>query len=76
MFSNLSAEMTRARITAQNLAQILEKSEVTISYKINGIKDWNLKEMLKTQEYINSKLQQNYTLDYLFKRDEAFDNKK
>lgn len=69
MYNNLNAELSRGNISVNEIA---EDIGITRQAFINKKKDkskWKLNEMTKIQNYINSKLDTNYTLDYLFKRD-------
>lgn len=69
MYRNLSAEISRSNISITELA---EDIGITRQAFINKKKDkskWKLNEMVKIQDYINSKLDTNYTLDYLFQKD-------
>ena len=78
-YRNLAAEMTRAGITSTELAQLAEMNPTSLSLKMNKKYEWKLKEMEKIQDIINKKLNQNYSLDYLFEEYEEgaqFDYKK
>lgn len=67
MFRNLEAEMIRAGITKEKLSKELGISNKTLYNRLSGCADWSMEEMKKTQAIINISLQQEYTLDYLFK---------
>lgn len=67
MFRNLEAEMIRAGITKEKLSKELGISNKTLYNRLSGYADWSMEEMKKTQAIINISLQQEYTLDYLFK---------
>ena len=66
MFKNLQAELVRAGITNSEMAEMLGMSKVLFSQRINGHTSWTLREMIKIQEEINTKLGTEYSLDYLF----------
>lgn len=67
MFRNLEAEIIRAGITKEKISQELGLSNKTLYNRLNGSTDWSMEEMKKIQAIININLQQEYTLDYLFK---------
>lgn len=66
MYFHLSDLMRRASLTQRVLSNEIGITEVQFSKKLNGKFDWNVKEMLKIQEILNSKLKTEYTLDYIF----------
>lgn len=69
MYKNLNAEISRADIS---IVELCEDIGITRQAFINKRKDkneWKLNEMIKIQDYINTKLNTNYSLDYLFQRD-------
>ena len=68
-YSNLNAEISRANIDVNQIVSIAKITRPTFIKRKKGISDWKLSEMLLIQRYINEKLNTNYTLDYLFKRD-------
>lgn len=67
MFRNLHAEISRAGLTQENLAELINTSYGSLLNKIKGKRVWNLKEMVAIQEVLNQKLDANLSLDYLFK---------
>ncbi len=69
MYNNLSAEISRANISITELVEDIGITRQAFNNKRKNITKWKLNEMLKIQAYINSKLDTNYSLDYLFKRD-------
>lgn len=69
MYSNLKAELSRANVTSAEVAKAIGMTRQGFYSKKNGINDWKLSQMVALQDYINKKLNTNYTLDYLFKRD-------
>lgn len=69
MYKNLLAEMSRAKIKSTEMANILGITLQAFIMKKRGKNDWKLKQMVVIQEQINQKLNTNYTLDYLFKKD-------
>ena len=50
MYSNLKAEMARRNMTAKDLCARINMSPATFSYKINGVRDWKVSEVLKIAE--------------------------
>lgn len=64
MFQNLQAEMARRKLTGRELAKVLGFSEVTFYNKMNGHREWKLKEM----EQIKGALNTDASYEYLFKR--------
>lgn len=69
MYNNLNAELSRGSISLNEIAEDIGITRQSFINKKKGIRNWKLNEMTKIQTYINSKLDTNYTLDYLFKRD-------
>lgn len=67
MFRNLHAEISRAGLTQENLAELINTSYGSLLNKIKGKRVWTLKEMVAIQEVLNQKLDANLSLDYLFK---------
>ncbi len=63
MFPNLDAEMSRHKKNQSDIVKVLNLSPSTVSDKMNGKKDFKLKECKK----IISDILPNFTLDYLFK---------
>jgi transcriptional regulator with XRE-family HTH domain len=55
------AEMKRRKCTQRELAERIGVAELTLSRKLNGNREFNLKEMRKVQSVFDNKL-----LDYLF----------
>lgn len=62
MYPNLNAELARKDINQYNIAEVLNIHYTTVSDKMNGKKDFKLKECKQIKE----KLLPEYTLDYLF----------
>ena len=62
MFPNLEAEMARNKITQAKLADILNVTPTTMSFKLSGRSSLSLKECVE----IKRKVFPNKTLDYLF----------
>lgn len=65
MFPNLEAEMARAKITQAKLAEMLEITPTTLSFKLNGKSTLSLKECVE----IKKKAFPDKSLDYLFQVD-------
>lgn len=71
MYSNLCAEMARLNITQKEMCEKLRINASTLSDKMNGKKDFKLKECKKIRDDIFK----NCTIDYLFaKNDEKINN--
>lgn len=66
MFPNLEAEMARKKITQSKLAEILNVTPTTLSFKLNGKSTLSLKECVE----IKKKAFPDKTLDYLFETEE------
>lgn len=62
MFPNLEAEMARNKITQANLADILNVTPTTMSFKLSGRSSLSLKECVE----IKRKVFPDKSLDYLF----------
>ena len=68
IFYNLEAELLRAKINKAELANMIEISTGSMSSKFTGKTEFNLDEMLKIKEKLETITGQKYTLDYLFER--------
>jgi len=66
VFPNLEAEMARKKITQSKLAEILNVTPTTLSFKLNGKSTLSLKECVE----IKKKAFPDKTLDYLFETEE------
>ena len=66
MFPNLEAEMARSKITQLQMAEMLQVTPTTLSFKLNGKSSLSLKECV----LINQLMFPDKTLDYLFATDE------
>lgn len=62
MFPNLEAEMARSKITQAKLADILDVTPTTMSFKLSGRSSLSLRECVE----IKRKAFPDKTLDYLF----------
>ena len=69
MYNNLNAELSRGNISLNEIAEDIGITRQSFINKKKGTRNWKLNEMVKIQTYINSKLDTNYTLDYLFQKD-------
>ena len=69
MYNNLNAELSRGSISLNEIAEDIGITRQAFINKKKGKTNWKLNEMVSIQEYINSKLNTNYTLDYLFQKD-------
>ena len=66
MFPNLEAEMARSKITQLQMAEMLQVTPTTLSFKLNGKSSLSLKECV----LIKQLMLPDKTLDYLFATDE------
>ena len=62
MFPNLEAEMARSKITQLQMAEMLQVTPTTLSFKLNGKSSLSLKECV----HIKQLMFPDKTLDYLF----------
>lgn len=69
LFPNLKTEIFRLRSNIVEFSQKLGISDRTLYHKMNGKQEFKLEEMIKIKEIINEELGTDYTLDYLFKKD-------
>ena len=49
----LKAQMTRCGVTQTQLAKVLDLSYPSVSYKVNGLRDFNREEIIKISEFLN-----------------------
>ena len=66
MFPNLEAEMERSKITQLQMAEMLQVTPTTLSFKLNGKSSLSLKECVLIKQLMFP----DKTLDYLFATDE------
>ena len=66
MFPNLEAEMARSKITQLQMAEMLQVTPTTLSFKLNGKSSLSLKECVRIKQLMFP----DKTLDYLFATDE------
>lgn len=69
MFPNLEAEMARSKITQLQMAEMLQVTPTTLSFKLNGKSSLSLKECVLIKQLMFP----DKTLDYLFATDEQKD---
>ena len=69
-FKNLEAEITRMGMSNVEFSKKVGIETVTFYNRLKGSTTWKLTDMRKVQKFINEKLNQNYTLDYLFTSEE------
>ncbi len=62
MYPNLNAEMSRYKLSQKDICSALSIGSATLSEKMNGKKDFKLKECKKIKELFFK----NCTIDYLF----------
>ena len=65
MFPNLEAEMARSKITQLQMAEMLQVTPTTLSFKLNGKSSLSLKECVLIKQLMFP----DKTLDYLFATD-------
>ena len=66
MFPNLEAEMARSKITQLQMAEMLQVTPTTLSFKLNGKSSLSLKECVLIKQLMFP----DKTLDSLFATDE------
>ena len=66
MFPNLEAEMARSKITQLQMAEMLQVTPTTLSFKLSGKSSLSLKECVLIKQLMFP----DKTLDYLFATDE------
>ena len=66
MFPNLEAEMARSKITQLQMAEMLQVTPTTLSFKLNGKSSLSLKECVLIKQLMFP----DKTLDYLFATDD------
>ena len=66
MYKNLEAEIIRAGLSNNEMAEMLGITRSNFSQKLNKKVSWKLNEMVMIQTEINKRLAEDYTLDYLF----------
>ena len=66
MFPNLEAEMARSKITQLQMAEMLQVTPTTLSFKLIGKSSLSLKECVLIKQLMFP----DKTLDYLFATDE------
>lgn len=66
MYKNLKAEIARAGLTNQEMANALGAKYATAWRLLNGKRQWRLGEMLAIQSELEGRNGAAYTLDYLF----------
>ena len=69
-FKNLEAEITRTGMSNVEFSKKVGIETVTFYNRLKGATTWKLTDMRKVQKFINERLNQNYTLDYLFTSEE------
>lgn len=66
MYKNLKAEIARAGLTNQEMADAIGAKYATAWRLLNGKRQWRLGEMLAIQSELEGRNDATYTLDYLF----------
>lgn len=70
MYKNLKAEIARAGLTNQEMADAIGAKYATAWRLLNGKRQWRLGEMLAIQSELEGRNDATYTLDYLFGGDD------
>lgn len=66
MYKNLKAEIARAGLTNQEMADAIGAKYATVWRLLNGKRPWRLGEMVAIQSELEGRNGAAYTLDYLF----------
>lgn len=66
MYNNLKAEIARAGLTSQEMADAIGVKYATVWRLLNGKRQWRLGEMMAIQSELEGRNGATYTLDYLF----------
>ena len=69
-YRNLEAEIKRTGMSVEAVANELKFMRCTFYNRLSGKTNWTLSDMIKVQNFINLKTQQNLSLDYLFKMEQ------
>ena len=72
IFKNLCAELARAGLSFPSLADTIGMGLSTIYSKKSGSRDWTLADMTAIQTVLQDETGLDLPLDYLFKREEAY----
>ena len=67
MYKNLKAEIARAGLTNQEMADAIGVKYATMWRLLNGKRPWRLGEMVAIQSELEDHNSATYTLDYLFR---------
>lgn len=70
MYKNLKAEIARAGLTNQEMADAIGVKYATAWRLLNGKRPWRLGEMVAIQSELEERNDATYTLDYLFGGDD------
>lgn len=74
MFRNLKAEMVRTGVGIKDMCERLNITQSALFYKMRGHTDWTYKQMKQVQDLLKERGSEQ-TLDYLFEKGVAGDNK-
>lgn len=75
MYKNLKAEIARAGLTNQEMADAIGVKYATVWRLLNGKRQWRLGEMMAIQSELEERNDATYTLDYLFEEGDEEDDK-
>lgn len=68
MYKNLEAEMTRYGLTQKDIAKCINRTLGTTSLKMNGLANFNIDELFKIRDLVQTKTDKYISVDYLFKK--------
>lgn len=72
MYRNLKAEIARAGMTKEDIAESIGKSVATVFRILSGKQQFRLGEMVAIQSELEERNGTTYTLDYLFEDGEDY----
>lgn len=71
MYANLRAEMARRGTSVASLAKACNIATTTLYAKLKGDSEFKLDDMESIKHYLDSVSGKNFTLEYLFQREEV-----
>lgn len=70
MYKRLEKIMRDYGIRQLELAKVLNVTPLTIIYRLNGYRAFKLDEAFKIKNYLNSVLNENFTIEEIFEKEE------